>query len=162
MLGPLEVVDDRGTVVAVGGSKRRDLLLRLLISANESVPTSVLIDNVWRGEPPPGAEATLQSHVSHLRRPLGVGRLVADAGGYRLVAERRELVAAEFEDQVGEGRRLLESGDTVSAEAVLTAALALWHGSALSDVADAEWAEPEAGRLEELRLLATELLLDAS
>ena len=79
-LGPLAVVDDLGVRVRVGGSKRRDLLLRLLIDANRMVPTAVLIEDLWRGDPPPGAEATLQSHVSHLRKPLGAGRLVGEHG----------------------------------------------------------------------------------
>ena len=160
VLGPLAVVDDLGVSVGVGGSKRRDLLLRLLIDANRVVPTAVLIEDVWRGEPPAGADATLQSHVSHLRKPLGARRLVGDSGGYRLEEERRELVAAVFEDQLSEGRRLLESGQAAGAEVVLAEALAQWHGSALSEVADVQWARHEAARLEELRLLATELLLD--
>ena len=105
VLGPLAVVDELGVHVGVGGSKRRDLLLRLLIDANRVVPTTVLIEDLWRGDPPPGAEATLQSHVSHLRKPLGAARLVGDSGGYRLVAERHELAATVFEDQLGEGRR---------------------------------------------------------
>src|SRR5215207_6174781 len=153
-LGPLAVVDDLGVRIHVGGSKRRDLLLRLLIDANRVVPTAVLIEDLWRGDPPPGAEATLQSHVSHLRKPLGTARLIGDAGGYRLVAERRELAAAMFEDQLGKGRRLLESGEAADAEPVLADALGQWHGSALSEVADAEWAQHEAARLEDLRLLA--------
>ena len=74
VLGPLAVVDDVGATVAVGGSKRRDLLLRLLIDANRVVPNAVLIEDLWRGEPPPGAEATLQSHVSHLRNFMHRGR----------------------------------------------------------------------------------------
>ena len=161
VLGPLAVVDDLGVRVGIGGSKRRDLLLRLLIDANRVLPTAVLIEDLWRGDPPPGAEATLQSHVSHLRKPLGAGRLVGDSGGYRLVADRHELVAAVFEDQLGEGRRLIESGQPAAAEVVLAEALAHWHGNALSEVADAEWAQHEAARLEDLRLLASELLLDA-
>ena len=46
VLGPLAVVDDLGVSVGVGGSKRRDLLLRLLIDANRVVPTAVLIEDL--------------------------------------------------------------------------------------------------------------------
>src|SRR3989442_13789786 len=74
LLGNLEVV--RGeTVVAVGGPKQRALLAILLLHANEVVATERLADKLWGGEPPMSATATLQSHISGLRRAL------AAAGG---------------------------------------------------------------------------------
>ena len=40
-------------------------------------------------------------------------------------------------------------------------ALALWRGQAYAEFADEEWARPEAQRLEELRIVAHERLVDA-
>ena len=81
VLGPLWVGGATGEVL-VPGSRRRTLLIRLLMSANEVVPAQRLVGDVWDGAPPAGAAATLQSHVSWLRRLLGPDRVEFRDGGY--------------------------------------------------------------------------------
>ena len=62
VLGPLEVALD-GREVAVSGLRRRALLVRLVVSANEVVPSGRLIEDLWDGAPPPGAAASLTGEV---------------------------------------------------------------------------------------------------
>jgi class 3 adenylate cyclase len=54
------------------------------------------------------------------------------------------------------GRRALQEGDALEASRTLTAALALWTGPALADLASEPYAAQEALRLEEMRLVAAE------
>jgi DNA-binding SARP family transcriptional activator len=55
MLGALEVARD-GHEVAVSGVRRRALLVRLVVSANEVVPTGRLVEDIWEEAPPPGEQ----------------------------------------------------------------------------------------------------------
>ena len=73
VLGPLEVVDDRGRSVPIAGAKERTILALLIARAGRVVPADDLIEALWRDEPPRTAERTLVSYVSRLRRELLVG-----------------------------------------------------------------------------------------
>ncbi|HTR34214.1 MAG TPA: BTAD domain-containing putative transcriptional regulator, partial [Gaiellaceae bacterium] len=97
----------------------------------------------------------LQGHVSRLRRLLGADAIVTRPPGYAL--EGADVDAARF-------ARLLEAPpqETPAARSErLAAALALWRGPTLADVADEPGLAAEARRLEELRLAAEEDRVDA-
>src|SRR2546430_1278249 len=70
ILGPLEVLDDEGAGVAVGGSRERAVLALLLLSANRVVSSERLADDLWGNHPPDGAAHALRVHVSRLRKAL--------------------------------------------------------------------------------------------
>src|SRR5262245_24029334 len=70
LLGPIEVTVD-GTSRPVPGLRRRTVLAALALHAGEVVSTDRLLEVVWGGTAAASAPATLQSHVSHLRRELG-------------------------------------------------------------------------------------------
>jgi DNA-binding SARP family transcriptional activator len=74
ILGPLVVRGDDGEI-PISGARRRALFLRLLVTANELVPAGPLAEDLWEGSPTTGAAATLQNHISQLRKSLGPGRL---------------------------------------------------------------------------------------
>ena len=160
ILGAL-VVRTEGGDVAVSGAKRRALLTRLVLDANRCVSSGQLVEDLWTDKAASSANQTLQSHISQVRRLLGADRIVTDPGGYRLVATTDEVDALAFEAQVAEGRKALRAGDHLGAADFLVAALGRWRGRALAEVADQPWAVPAAGHLEELRLAATEALVDA-
>jgi len=167
VLGPLEVVLD-GTPVHIGPLKQRALLILLLLHPNRVVPSDRLIDELWAGRPPAQATITLQSYVSSLRRALEPGRpagatstlLVWRSPGYLLRVAPDELDAGRFERLVREGRAALGS-DPARAEALLTQALGLWRGDALTDVAAEPFAVGESARLTGLQLSATEDRIEA-
>ncbi|MEJ7585723.1 MAG: helix-turn-helix domain-containing protein, partial [Acidimicrobiales bacterium] len=100
-LGPLEVIDDDGEVLRLGGVRPRTLLAALLLRAGRIVPVDTLIDALW-GESPPGTAANaLQVHVAALRKLLdpdrSADRLVTKPPGYLLRVVDGELDIRSFE-----------------------------------------------------------------
>ena len=156
LLGPLEGLE-RDRVLMVGGGKQRVLLAVLLFYANEVVSTDRLLDDLWGSAPPATAGRSIQLYVSRLRKELGEGRLVTRPPGYVLRLERSELGVARVEQLVGEAR----VADPERAARKLREAVALWRGPPLADLAYEPFAQPEISRLEEMRLDALELRIDA-
>ena len=155
ILGSLEVERD-GRVVPVGTGKQTAVLALLLLHANEIVSSDRLIDALWPDAPPASGANNLHVYISHLRKALPGDVLVTRKPGYVLRVEPGELDLDEFESLVQEGRDALARGDAGVASERLRAALALWRGPPLSDVAFEAFAQPEIARLEELRLAALE------
>ena len=87
--------------------------------------------------------------------------LVTRAPGYQLRLGGDDLDAQQFGKLMSQGRQALTAGDPERAAQVLADSLALWRGKALADVPPSPFAEAEAGRLDELRLAATELRIEA-
>ena len=160
MLGPVEVERD-GQLVRLGGRKQRALLALLLLEPGRPVSTDRLIDELWRGTPPRGAERTIRVYVSRLRASLGEDRLFARPSGYVLEVEAERLDVGRFERLLGEGREALSRGAAGFAADRLGAALALWRGPALADVGDSGVLALEARRLHELRLICVEERIEA-
>jgi DNA-binding SARP family transcriptional activator len=161
ILGPLEVrADDRA--VALGGVKPRALLTVLLLRANQSVSAEQLALALWGEDAPPGSVKTVQVHISRLRRSLGDPELlVTTPGGYELRVRPGELDAEHFERCLGDGRRALVAGNPEEAAVALHEALALWRGRPLAELAALPFAPAEITRLEERRLGALELRVEA-
>jgi DNA-binding SARP family transcriptional activator len=156
VLGPLEVVHD-GRVVPLDRRRLRALLAFLLLHANEVVSADRLIDEVWGPEPPKTAGASLQNYVSRLRKAIGPELLVSQPPGYVLRVDPERFDLARFERLVAEAR----GAEARERAEKLRAALALWRGPALEDLAFEPFARDEVGRLEEARLAALEDSIDA-
>jgi DNA-binding SARP family transcriptional activator len=154
LLGPIDARQD-GRSLPLSGPRRRALLARLLLARGQLVSVDQLVDDVWDAEPPAAASATLQSHVSQLRKVLG-DRLQSRGRGYLLTLSDASLDAVEFEAQADRGVSQLADGDAGAAHVAFSAALALWSGGALEDVSDRPWAGPEAARLEDRRATVVE------
>ncbi|MET7461759.1 BTAD domain-containing putative transcriptional regulator [Nonomuraea sp. NPDC005501] len=156
-----------GEPVPLGGPRQRGVLALLVAARGQVVPVDRMIEDLWRGEPPSRALASLQAYVSNLRRLLEPGRpprtparlLVSAAPGYALRLPPESVDAWRFEDLLDEARTLTEPQ---AARARLAEALGLWHGPAFAEVADEPWAAAETARLNELRLVARELHVAAS
>ena len=165
LLGPLEV-ESGGSMVPIKGGKERGLLALLLFRANRPVSRDLLIDELWGEHPPATARHTLEAYVSRLRGALagaGNGKLIeSQPGGYRICVEDDQLDVLRFERLLEEGRSALADGAPQEAEEKLAAALALWRGPVLADLAYEAFTEAEARRLEELRLVAVEARLEAA
>jgi YVTN family beta-propeller protein len=155
ILGPFEVVTGEGRL-RLAGAKQRALLALLVLERGKVVATERLIDALWGESPPPGAARSLHVYVSQLRRALGDGMPARRNGGYVLALSAGAVDAERFEQLVEEGRRELTEGKAERAAETLRAALALWRGQALADLAYEPFAEAESRRLDELRLVATE------
>jgi DNA-binding SARP family transcriptional activator len=138
------------------------------LHSNEVVSTDRLIDELWGDSPPESAVNMLQGYVSHLRRTLEPGSrrgayevLVSRPPGYVLQIRPGQVDAERFEQMTSEGRHLLDDGDPDAAADRLRAALALWRGGALDDLAYEAFARAEIDRLDELRLQTLEDRIDA-
>jgi DNA-binding SARP family transcriptional activator len=160
VLGPLEVFN-RDRELPLGSPRQRALLAVLVTHANEVVSSDLLVDVLWSGNPPPTAANVVQGHVSDLRKALGRTAIATRTPGYALVVDVEAIDLRRFERLVDEGSRALGDGRPAEAADCLRAGLALWRGRALADVADEPLLRAEAGRLEELRLLALERRVEA-
>ena len=156
LLGSLEIVGDDGPL-ALAGQRQRALLAILLLDAGRVVPTDRLIDQLWGERPPATATTSLHNAVSQLRRLLGADTLETRPPGYVLHVERETIDAVRFERMLRDARR----AEPEEKARKLREALGLWRGPALAEFAFDAWAEPEANRLEELRLVALEQRIDA-
>ncbi len=145
-----------GRSVHLGAPRQRCVLAALAVDAGSVVPVHRLVERVWGVGEAPRARVTLHSYISRLRRALagahGVA-IVRRSGGYALMASTTVPVVDlhRFRDL----RTAAEAAkaDDERAARLLTDALALWQGQALTGV-DGEWAEAERDRLEQERLAA--------
>jgi ABC-type transport system substrate-binding protein/DNA-binding SARP family transcriptional activator len=165
ILGPLEATN-AGRPIPLGSRKERALLAILLLRANEVVSPHALMDELWGESPPPSAAHTLQVYVSRLRSRLRAaggdeGVLVTRPGGYLLRVGFGELDLDRFEQLAADARRALATGSSDRAAEKLRAALAIWRGRPLADLAFEPFARVDVERLEEQRLVAIEDLVEA-
>ena len=156
LLGHVEAsVDDRP--LELGGSKQRAVLAMLGLEANRLVSADRLIEGLWGEQPPPSAAKMVQNYVWRLRKVIaadGDAEIVTRGRAYELQIDRELIDALRFERLVGEAARG-GSGDAARQ------ALALCRGEPLADIAEEPFAGAEIRRLEELRLTAAELAIDA-
>ena len=157
LLGSVEVRDDAGAIVDVGGRQPRLVLALLLLQPGRSVSVDVLADSIWAGSPPPSAVSTMQSYVSRLRRQLAPFDVALrfDETGYSIDVDPDIVDAHRFERLAGEAHRLVDA-DPERAATLAEDALALWRGPALADFADVDAARGAATRWDELRIVTLE------
>jgi DNA-binding SARP family transcriptional activator/tetratricopeptide (TPR) repeat protein len=162
-LGPVEAVVG-GELVDLGPPKQRALFALLLSRVDRPVAVDTLIEELWSGNPPAAALASLLTYVSNLRRALEPHRpprapatvLRTRAPGYLLDSHRAEVDIRRFSTHATAGHEALARGDSQQAVREFDVALGLWRGPPYADMRDAGWAMPEIARLEELRLSVIE------
>lgn len=163
-LGSLAVVAD-GREMSVGGPRQRRLLAMLLIHRNSVVSVDRLADAVFAGEPTDAVRTTMRSYIARIRKVIrdhsAEVALVTQAPGYALRVAPDVIDAGRFEALLEDAIHELAAGDPSAAAVAARGALAEWNGDAFAEFADEDWAQPEAQRLEELRLVAQERLVDA-
>ena len=161
ILGPLEVVGDAGPI-RLGGLKQRATLAILLLSANRVVPVERLADELYAGAPPVTAVTQVQRQISELRKALGsASGIETRSPGYTIRLSPEQLDLSVFERRLEAGREALGRGDARRAADLLEDALRAWCGSPLADLAEESFAQLAVVRLEEMRLVALELKIEA-
>jgi DNA-binding SARP family transcriptional activator len=160
ILGPLEVWNE-GVEVSLGGPKPRALVAALLLHPNEVVSADRLIDDLWGEDSPERAAAALRVNVSRVRKALPPNVLATKSPGYILRLEPDSLDLHRFERLVDEGRSFLGRGRARDAAERLGEALSLWRGPPLADFTYESFAQTAIARLEEVRLAAVELRIEA-
>jgi DNA-binding SARP family transcriptional activator/tetratricopeptide (TPR) repeat protein len=163
ILGPLEVRSGEAWT-AIGAPKWRALLAVLLLNHGQVVSTERLVDELWGDEPPARPANLVATYVHRLRGLIGDpdGRvLVTRAPGYRVVVDGDELDALRFARLVAAGRTALADGAAAHAAELLGEALRLFRGQPLADVPFSDLVDTEANRLEESRVAALGLRVEA-
>ncbi|MEV1177918.1 winged helix-turn-helix domain-containing protein, partial [Nonomuraea sp. NPDC049784] len=103
-----------GEPVPLGGPRQRGVLALLVAARRQVVPVDRMVEDLWRGEPPSRALASLQAYVSNLRRLLEPGRpprtparlLVSASPGYALRLPPGAVDAWRFTELLDEARTL--------------------------------------------------------
>ena len=152
ILGPVMIGDGEN---AVELSPKLRLLLALLAAHRGSVVSvDRLCDALWADDQPSSAGATLQSHLSRLRRLVEPSAHVVGLDrGYRLDLPDGALDVDHF---VCLTQTAADAPSPAEAVRLYERALAFWRGPAFGELHDAEWIRPEAVRLDELRLTVVE------
>ncbi|MFC8129369.1 BTAD domain-containing putative transcriptional regulator [Streptomyces sp. NPDC057302] len=162
LLGAPAVYDAEGEPQPVQSAKGRALLAALLLEPGRAVSVDALKDALWGGAPPASAHASLQNHVTRLRRLLDdPERLRAVPPGYRLRVADGELDVRVFEQLVAQARAAYAERDWDGCAAAAAGALSLWRGTPLGGLPADATGHALVPRLEEARLLALELRYDA-
>ena len=126
-----------------GSPQQRTLLALLALHVGSAVRLAAIEDVLWDDEPPPSATKVVQTYVSRLRKLLGADSIQFAPSGYTLDTGV-SVDAVRF-------RELVEQRE-------FAPALALWRGSALSDVPALV---ADARQLDELRVSAIEERIEA-
>jgi DNA-binding SARP family transcriptional activator/tetratricopeptide (TPR) repeat protein len=158
VLGPLEAYDADGGSLPFNAAKPRTLLALLLIHANRPVSVEELTAALWPLRPPPTAAGALRTHMSTLRRTLGVdGPAVrARPPGYQVDLSTADLDRLVFEELARQGRQAAAQGDLAAAAQLWSRALGLWRGRPLDGLELGPVAEAELADLAERRLTMLE------
>jgi DNA-binding SARP family transcriptional activator len=168
VLGPC-TAEVNGLSVPLGGQRQRAVLALLVAARGEVLPVDRMIEDLWSGEPPAKAVASLQSYVSNLRKLLEPGRaprtparlLVSAPPGYALRLPVEAVDAWRFERLVRDARD--RAADRPSAARMLVdEAVALWRGPAFAEFVDESWARTPVRELTELRHTARELRVNCA
>ncbi|MBV8994406.1 MAG: winged helix-turn-helix domain-containing protein [Pseudonocardiales bacterium] len=162
-LGPVEAVV-AGRLVDLGPPRQRALFGLLLSRVDRPVAVDTLIEDLWAGNPPAAAMASVRAYISNLRRILEPDRpprapttvLRTRAPGYLLDSRGADFDVRQFTAHAQAARAALTSADPTRALSEFDAALGLWRGQPYADMCDAAWAAPEIARLHEVRLSVVE------
>ena len=167
VLGPIRAVAD-GRDLELGGARQQALLAALAQDLGRTVSVDALVDAVWDGAPPAAAVRTFRTYVARLRKSLsvvdgihGTDVVRTDDLGYRLDEDLVALDSRQFLALLDEARERLAVGEATVALRLLDEGLDLWSGAAYAQFADQPWARAEARRLEEQRVVARELRVQA-
>lgn len=166
-LGLLSVEVD-GVEQPLRGRRPQIILARLLVSVNQRVTSSEIMEAVW-GEDLADHTSTLESHIWRLRQTLEPHRaarqparaLVTDVDGYRLLARIEDVDSLRFERDAGEIRELVASGDSERLLTQCDEALALWRGRPFEPASDEMWASAAIASLQEMRTEVAAIRVDA-
>ena len=141
VLGRVDLLID-GQAVPLGGSKQRAVLAMLALRPNRTLSADELIDGLWGERPPASAAKMVQLYVSRLRKAIdanGSGaRIVTRGRGYELRVADDVVDATRFERLVEEAAR--GPASAAGGNGAAGAALELWHGAPLADVAEEPFA----------------------
>jgi DNA-binding SARP family transcriptional activator/tetratricopeptide (TPR) repeat protein len=167
-LGQVRLTID-GVDARIRGRRERAVLALLLAARRQVLPVDRLIEDVWGDDAGDSTPGSLQVAVSRLRALIEPGRargaepalLVTSGAGYALLADPEAVDLERFTRLVEEADTALSGKHPEIALRLCEAGIGLWAGAPFGDVLDCELIRSETTRLEELRLQAHELRVQA-
>ncbi len=133
LLGQLRVAGEHGDI-PLNGPHVRALFVLLALQPGTVRSRRALAEALWPMRSPTDPNNALQTHVSRLRRQLGIDVVATTQGGYRLDIEPMSVDVTRFEAAIARGRHAVSAGHARAAAATLDQALALWHGEPFVDL----------------------------
>ena len=160
VLGTLEILSG-GVTVPLTARKHRELVAALILARNRASRARRWSKSsgamTRRPRRPSSSGSTSRRYAARSPRL----RLETRPGGYLLRVADGELDSVRFDDLLRRGPDRAPAGTSQGAHGLLSAALALWRGPALADVAGREFAGAEAARLDEARIGCLEDRIEA-
>ena len=93
-----------GGATTFAGAKQRAIAARLALDPGRAMSAEQLVEAVWGEQPPPTVKASLQTHISQIRRALttiGLDNvLITNAVGYLLDVDPAAIDVHVFEQLV--------------------------------------------------------------
>ncbi|MDH6128878.1 DNA-binding SARP family transcriptional activator [Kitasatospora sp. GP82] len=166
LLGTVDI-QAHDQILRLGSDRERGVLASLAHDLGRPVSRETLAERIWDDDPPATAYATLQAHLSKVRRVLRTASTIeASSSGrpapeitrvahtYRLEAEPESVDWQFFMRAVGRARSLAEAGDDLRALHAFRQADSLWQGEALAGLPGI-WAHTARLGMDNQRLAAT-------
>jgi DNA-binding SARP family transcriptional activator len=165
ILGPLRIVDERGTSF-IRTQKAETLLAVLLIRFNQVVTKGQLMTEIWGEHIPRRASACIHVYISQLRKFLDRparrdSPIMTMPPGYLLSLGSDELDLNIFQDLAAKGRSCAREGRHEEAVTYFEEALSLWRGTMLEDMDTGPIMDGFATWLDELRMECIEMSVDS-
>jgi DNA-binding SARP family transcriptional activator len=167
VLGPLEVIS-RERAQTPSAPKIRQLLALLVLRLNQVVSLDTVMEELWGTEPPRSAVTTAQTYIYQLRKifvrelgSAGSNMIETTAPGYLLRVNESQVDFRDFDRLIEQARLLLGAGQQERAARQLQSALGRWNGPALSNVSCGRILQGYVTHLEEKRITALEILVQA-
>lgn len=167
LLGPLRLYGaDR--FYPVDGATQKTLLLALLLRADHTVRAEALRYELWGASRPESQENALHAHISRLRALLAraeperhTSRLLAEHGGYRLVAGDHEIDGCRFQSLVAKLRQQAVTMAPQHLAVALRQALVSWSGPVFGGLRGGPICQAGRHCLENVQLETKAMIFDA-
>ncbi|MGI5403138.1 AfsR/SARP family transcriptional regulator [Streptomyces sp. CA-135486] len=168
VLGSFEVRIPAGDITPTA-VKQAKLFALLALHRGKTVSNDEVITELWAGNAPRSAGATVHTYVRKLRDVIARSAphtdpkklLLTRPGGYMLDLETGAVDSERFELLAQQGYRAHESGKEAIASDRFREALALWRGPALADLGAGPLLEIRRLELEERRRSVLDRCIDA-
>ena len=160
ILGPLQVELPDGRRWSPRG-KRAGIVALLAAACPQMVGRESLYEALWPNHEV--RQSIVHSHMSKLRSVTGLGEseLVSTGAAYGFDPDRVVIDASLFGDHLASAHRLLTLGCPAESLVEAEAAIALWRGSPLDEIADSPEGEGRAASLQNQLLQALEVQVDS-
>jgi DNA-binding SARP family transcriptional activator len=163
VLGPFDVRIS-GSPITPTAAKPAKLLALLAIEKGRTVALDDCIRELWPRRAPRTANAAIHTYISKLREAVAAAApgldpksvIATRPGGYVLTPHNWSSDQEEFERLAERGHRAAASADDAAASTQFRRALALWTGTALSNVEAGPLLQRRRAELEERRKSAYE------